>query len=205
MDLSHADFLHRATFSQGALSSARPQVSALGEAIRILWQVFAVEPSVINRAHGGGASRFNIDTEVTWHAAGNMRLAITMRPADGTPAQPLLIAGCHMMTPETAASTHYFHCGTRNFAVDDLALTAHRAQIARRAFDDEDKPMIEAVQLSMGAETDLLSRQPMLLAGDGGAVRVRRALKTLLEAEATRPAPEQRPVQSPVACGARQT
>jgi vanillate O-demethylase monooxygenase subunit len=183
MDLSHADFLHRATFSQGLLSTARPQVTVAGEAIKILWQVFDAEPSAINRAHGGGAKRFNIDTEVTWHAPGNMRLGITMRPADGTVAQPLLIEGCHMMTPENATSTHYFHCGTRNFAVEDTALTAHRAQIARRAFDDEDKPMIEAVQLSMGADTDLLARQPMLLAGDGGAVRVRRALKLLLDQE----------------------
>jgi phenylpropionate dioxygenase-like ring-hydroxylating dioxygenase large terminal subunit len=183
MDLSHADFLHRSSFAQGSLSEVRPQVSVQDEEVRILWSVSNAPPSVINRSHGGGASRFNIDTEVTWRAAGNMRLSITMRPADGTPAPALLIEGCHMMTPETATSTHYFHCGTRNFAVDDVALTAQRAQIARRAFDEEDKPMIEAVQRSMGADTHLLSRQPMLLAGDGGAVRVRRAIEKMLEAE----------------------
>jgi phenylpropionate dioxygenase-like ring-hydroxylating dioxygenase large terminal subunit len=183
MDLSHVDFLHQSSFAQGSLSSVRPQVSTRGEAIRILWSVTDAEPSVINRQHGGGASRFDIDTEVVWHAAGNMRLAVTMRPAGGAPGPVLVIEGCHMMTPETLASTHYFHCGTRNFAVDDAALTAQRAQIARRAFDEEDKPMIEAVQRSMGADTDLLSRQPMLLAGDGGAVRVRRAIKAMVDAE----------------------
>jgi phenylpropionate dioxygenase-like ring-hydroxylating dioxygenase large terminal subunit len=183
MDLSHVDFLHRSTFSQGSLSAVRPQVSVHGEAIRILWKVLDAEPSVINKPHIGDVKRIDIDTEVVWHAAGNMRLSITMRPTGGPSEPALLIQGCHMMTPESATSTHYFHCGTRNFAVDDLAMTAQRVKIARRAFDEEDKPMIEAVQRSMGADTDLLGRHPMLLGGDGGAVRVRRALKEMLAAE----------------------
>jgi vanillate O-demethylase monooxygenase subunit len=61
-------------------------------------------------------------------------------------------------------------------------MTEQRAKIARRAFDEEDKPMIEGVQRSMGTDTDLLGRHPMLLGGDSGAVRVRRALKDMLAA-----------------------
>jgi vanillate O-demethylase monooxygenase subunit len=50
-------------------------------------------------------------------------------------------------------------------------------------FASEDKPMVEGQQQLMGT-TDLWSLRPLLLAGDAGAVRVRRMLERLIKEEA---------------------
>ena len=59
---------------------------------------------------------------------------------------------------------------------------AEQVEVLRGPFEREDKPMIEAVGRNMnGAE--FWSLQPVLLAGDAAAVKVRRVLAKLIEAE----------------------
>jgi len=53
----------------------------------------------------------------------------------------------------------------------------------RKAFDTQDKPMIEAVQRNMGT-VDLDALGPVMLSTDGGPVRARRVLKQLIAEEA---------------------
>jgi hypothetical protein len=52
-------------------------------------------------------------------------------------------------------------------------------------FRHEDKPMLEAQQRRIG-DQDFWSLRPVLLAPDAGAVRARRKLAALIEAEAVR-------------------
>ena len=55
--------------------------------------------------------------------------------------------------------------------------------MARAVFEDEDGPMIEAIQSAMG-ESDFWSMKPLILKGDVGAVRARRRLMRLRGVEA---------------------
>ena len=59
-----------------------------------------------------------------------------------------------------------------------------QAQVAtfRVVFENEDRPVIEAVQQRMGG-ADLWSLKPVLLAGDAAAVRARRLLQAGIAAE----------------------
>ena len=50
------------------------------------------------------------------------------------------------------------------------------------AFLDEDKPMLERIQRTMGG-ADLMSLKPVMLPGDAGAIRVRRLLDKLIADE----------------------
>jgi vanillate O-demethylase monooxygenase subunit len=50
-------------------------------------------------------------------------------------------------------------------------------------FHEQDKPMIEGVQTRMG-DRELLSMRPILLATDAAAIRARRLLAAMIEAEA---------------------
>ncbi|HSV77600.1 MAG TPA: hypothetical protein VLK85_00145 [Ramlibacter sp.] len=90
--------------------------------------------------------------------------------------------GCHLMTPATETTTHYFWAQGRNWGTPDPAMDALRLDSLRKAFDTQDKPMIEAVQRNMGT-TDLDSLQPVMLSTDGGPVRARRVVKQLLQAK----------------------
>lgn len=38
--------------------------------------------------------------------------------------EPVEVRGCHIMTPETGHSTHYFFYGSRNFLVDDAQFSS---------------------------------------------------------------------------------
>ena len=62
-------------------------------------------------------------------------------------------------------------------------MDALRLDSLRKAFDTQDKPMIEAVQRNMGT-SDLDSLGPVMLSTDAGPVRARRVLKQLVAHEA---------------------
>jgi len=103
--------------------------------------------------------------------------------AAGAPEEDALSnLNAHVMTPQTATSTHYFFAATRNYKVDDGALNERLARMREKIFSTEDKPMIEHVASRMG-EADFWSLKPVLLPVDRGAVLVRRRLKAMIEAE----------------------
>jgi len=60
----------------------------------------------------------------------------------------------------------------------------------REPFEQEDLPMLEAQQRSIG-DSDFWSMKPILLAGDAAAVRARRVLDAMIKAEAEATAVEE--------------
>lgn len=93
------------------------------------------------------------------------------------------IQSAHIISPETRSTCHYFFGNSRNYAVGDAAADEKVREWQRIGFVDQDKPMLEAQQLSVG-DRDILSMNPVLLATDAGSVRIRRTLKALIDAEA---------------------
>jgi vanillate O-demethylase monooxygenase subunit len=95
--------------------------------------------------------------------------------------------GLHLLTPETATSTHYHFAAVRFNAPprsleEDLAIRETVSAGRKYAFEAQDAPVIEAQQRRMNEIGD---RRPTLLAVDAGAVRVQRILARLVAAEAT--------------------
>ena len=89
----------------------------------------------------------------------------------------------HCMTPESATRSHYFMCSTRRFLVDDEGFSAMLRAMLIRAFEHEDKPMLEKQQQRMGTD-DLWALKPVLLGVDTAAVQARRMLDRLIAKEA---------------------
>jgi len=90
----------------------------------------------------------------------------------------------NIITPETDSTTHYFWATARNFDLENEALTAAFREGARNAFENEDRPMLEAQQALMGSR-DLMTMKPVLLVNDAGSVRVRRMLQRMMDEEAS--------------------
>ena len=88
----------------------------------------------------------------------------------------------HNMVPETETSTHYFFCSTRKRFLDDAQYTEMLRKPIIAAFADEDKPMLEKQQARMG-NADFWQLKPTLLSIDEAAVRARKKLDALIEAE----------------------
>ena len=184
MDLSHADFLHPGSLATwGEVTRLRPQVQERDKELQVAWDwsTSAAPPIFAPLLPAGGACDMRL--QVNWRPAANMMIRFSCRPTGA--AEPFEVRGCHLMTPENETSTHYFFVGTRTYLLENTEYTRIQKEQILYAFSQEDKPIIEAVQRGMQT-TDLASLNPVLLPADAGAVRVRRKLVALIEAQAAR-------------------
>jgi phenylpropionate dioxygenase-like ring-hydroxylating dioxygenase large terminal subunit len=88
----------------------------------------------------------------------------------------------NIITPETDNTTHYFWATCRTFDLGNESLTTMFREGARNAFENEDRPLLEAQQATLGPR-DLMNMKPVLLVNDSGSVRVRRLLQKMIDAE----------------------
>ena len=85
----------------------------------------------------------------------------------------------HLITPETATSTHYFYSFARDFRLDDTAVTKILSDGSRTAFS-EDLAALEAQQRALNASPDA----PRIdINNDKAQLQARRILAELVESE----------------------
>lgn len=180
MDLSHVDYLHANTLGGGSISRSNASVSEEERSVTILWQV---DSDTVPPAFAGEmpdpAAPAKQSTQVVWTAPAIMALTIEIERPDDSPVEAKAF---HIMTPETATTTHYFYANCRSFRRDDAEYNAIMTRVVTQIFADEDKPMVEAQQLAMGT-ADLMDLKPLVLSPDMGAIRARRKLAAMIRAE----------------------
>ena len=185
LDLSHTDYLHPDTLGGGSISRARGKVEQSEEGtISIRWDCSDDVPGpLIASKLPPGTERADIWTHVTWHAPATMKLIQGVVPTGSPRTGPGINTNVHIMTPESARSTHYFFASTRDYRVDDAELNESLRVTRATIFATEDEPMIASQQQRIGS-ADFWDLKPALLRIDGGAVAVRRRLDALIAAEA---------------------
>lgn len=184
LDLSHIQFLHP-DLGTAAVAKAAVEVRAEGDEIVCERQMRdELLSPVLAQSYRTGGQPVDRTLSVRWQAPATMRLIVTVVPA-GRPKSESRYGSqsLHIFTPETEQTTHYFYSGSRNYEIEDDALTQKFVGALRRVFETEDKPMIEAQQAMMGT-SDLMSLHPAMLSVDAAAMRARRALAALIAAEA---------------------
>jgi phenylpropionate dioxygenase-like ring-hydroxylating dioxygenase large terminal subunit len=185
MDLSHIDHLHGPLINtRGKLSPLMPQVEKEADDVRIRWEWHA-NPAMLMLAENLSAPEASAEQffEVRWHAPSNLYLQVgAVQNSEDYYEDGVVSHAYHIMTPETATSSHYFYASTRNFRMDDEEYNSAKLENIVEVFATEDKPVIEAQQLEMGG-VDLWEQKPALLSCDAGAVQVRRTLQAMIEAE----------------------
>ena len=183
LDLSHTDYLHPETLGGGAVTRAKQRVEEAPQHLEVTWHAANAPPSPLLRSLLDDIpERTDFVQKVRWYAPSVMRLiAATIEPGQ-LPTEGYANINAHILTPETATTTHYFFAATRNYAMDDEALNQRIAETRAHIFATEDKPMIEEVQRRMG-DRDFWDLKPLLLSVDEASVRVRRRLDKLIAAE----------------------
>ena len=183
LDLSHVDYLHPDTLGGGNNTAARQQIVDGDGWFDVTWYARDKPPSPMMRTLVDTLpDRTDSFTRVRWFPPGVMKLTSGVLPAGGNEAEAVLNMNAHIMTPESARTTHYFFAATRNFRTDDAELNARIAAGRARIFATEDKPMIELVDERMG-DREFWSMRPVLLSIDGASVRARRRMQALMDAE----------------------
>jgi phenylpropionate dioxygenase-like ring-hydroxylating dioxygenase large terminal subunit len=183
MDLGHIEFLHEGLLGSEAVSQGETDVRQQGNMVisnRLVRN--EILPPSLDALFESGGSPVDRWLDVRWYAPANMHLTVGVTPA----GQPERIGketpGVHIMTPETETTTHYFWANARDFRRDEPELQDALEQGLRYAFEQQDKPMIDAVQQSMEGG-DFWEMRPVILACDAGAIRARRVLRKMIRDE----------------------
>lgn len=182
MDLTHADFLHASTLGGGINSRAKTEVKQADDTVAVLWSAIDDDlPPLMAQLIGAADGRGDFHNRVLWEAPGHLRQQVRFSLPNQLGNQAMDSMTCHVMTPETATTTHYFFCHTSDMVTANPAAAPQMLDALMGAFAGEDKPMLEAQSKRIGGK-DFWSFKPALLPSDKGAVLVRRTLDRLIEA-----------------------
>jgi vanillate O-demethylase monooxygenase subunit len=184
LDLNHVPFVHASTLAlptDGPPLIPRHEFSMDGESIHSNYYISGIAPNPRSLSLFED-KRADFSAEMTWRAPANLALDVWLRPIAGSRATPLHQPTLHYLTPESDTVTHYFVALGRNLKIDDKSEDEISVENLRRAFVQEDEPMLRACQQMMGT-TDLFSLDPVILKADIAAVQARRAVSKLLAAE----------------------
>ena len=183
LDLSHVEFLHPFLSQSG--SSAQIQFKAVQDGDKVTaYHLMLDQPNtpLFEILLGKDAGRIDGRAHMHWTAPANLMLdtgATVAGQPDGRDAQ---MPQAHLLTPETELTSHYFWGVSRNSAREDPDISRMLQRGIQGAFENEDEPMVRAVQERMGGR-DLFDMSPALLPMDEASVRARRVLQRLIDQE----------------------
>lgn len=185
IDLSHTDYLHANTLGGGMITRTTPEIIETDEYIEVMWFSPCTPPSALMAGFFRDLPE-TVDSwaQVRWYPPGLMRLTAATAAAGSAMGDGLINTQAHMLTPETATTSHYFFAATRNYRMGDAQLNERIAAARREIFTTEDKPMLELIQGRMNK--DFWEMKPMLFGIDKAPVKVRRKLGKLMEQDAAR-------------------
>jgi vanillate O-demethylase monooxygenase subunit len=186
LDLSHIEFMHP-LFSSEAVRRAKVECVQDGETVwcKRFMANDTEAPDFIREGFqvpkGVPIDRW---LDVRWNAPANMALWAGGVASGTPPEQGGVVHQAHCFTPASRHRTHYFYSIAFPRAMGSMAeeLAQQNIGLLREPFEQEDKPVIEAVARRMG-DADFWSLKPVLLSGDAAAVRARRLLKQMIETE----------------------
>jgi phenylpropionate dioxygenase-like ring-hydroxylating dioxygenase large terminal subunit len=191
LDLGHIEFLHPGFFGSEAIRRAKTEVRQEGNTVhsnRLTHD--EILPPFLDTSFGANGKAVDRWLNTRWDAPALMELDVGATLTGRPHSEGRSIPGCHFFTPETDSKTHYFWTYSRDYEKDNQVLDAEIMAGITYAFEFQDKPIIEAQQLSIG-DVDLMSLRPVLLAGDAAAARARRVLEKLIHAEQIDPSAPQ--------------
>lgn len=171
MDLSHAAILHEDTLGKLTPNLDQGQLSVEKDGERI---VAAITMNATD-LHGDGVL-YDQWMDMVWSAPANMAMEIGSVPSgEQRPplGWPLKSGAIHILTPETADTSHYIWGNSSGFRPQPGMVDP---------FGDEDEPMLADCHEMMGGE-DFWALRPVVLPADVAGIRVRRRLEQLIREE----------------------
>lgn len=182
-DLTHVQFVHGEHQGSEAYPHITTDVKQDGNTIySYLTFPNGRPPTFYQNAVPDKERPIDLVYEVRWNAPSCAKLMVRAY-VPGDRSVPLLeIQSAHIVTAESETTCHYFFANSRDYAIHDSEADERVREWQRIGFVEQDKPMLEAQQQSMG-DADLMALKPVLLEADAAAVRIRRTLQSLIQSE----------------------
>jgi vanillate O-demethylase monooxygenase subunit len=182
LDLSHVQFLHPGLRVARA-KQHRHEMRQDGDKVSsFFWRDEGLPNALMQMCGWPAQQPGDTRAHMHWHKPSLMLLDVGITGVGRPVEEGVAVPSVHLLTPETATTTHYFFGFVRQVGLDDMALGERIRALGIQAFAHEDKPVIEAQQKAVG-DADIMSMGLALLQPDASAVRARRVLASLLQAE----------------------
>jgi vanillate O-demethylase monooxygenase subunit len=183
LDLSHASYLHAGLLGNDAMVDTRTDVERQGNTLWVSRFTPDVPvPQLYDLMFRQDGRNVDIWTRIRWNAPGCL-LNDTGACAPNTDRSTGTgLYGIHLLTPETATTTHYHFCAVRQNTVQrdpaaDEHIRGQLSELRHRAFEEQDRAMIEAQQRNISRSNGDL--RPAPLSVDAGIVRYHRIIDEL--------------------------
>jgi phenylpropionate dioxygenase-like ring-hydroxylating dioxygenase large terminal subunit len=184
LDLSHIEWVHKGTFAgQGVIFAGQHTVRQDGNTLHSDWWMPNVPPPTVARGLVPEGETVDHWLRMRWNAPASMRLDVGATPHGAPEAHGFDIPQAHILTPANEHETHYFWTASRNHDVDSAEADAYMMDLFREAFDQEDKPLLEAAYANVKGK-DFWAEKPVSLGVDQGGTRARRLLESMIAREA---------------------
>jgi vanillate O-demethylase monooxygenase subunit len=186
LDLSHIQYLHRATLGSSDVSAASIEVVQDGNTVhsRRLVTNEQLTPFLESAFFVAPGQRVDRELDVRWDPPASMLLTVTVTPTGRPAGEGHVRRIAHLFSPETDTTTHYW------FALAyPRSMGPHAEELAENGvaglvtpFETEDLPMLEAQQVVIG-DREFMGMRPLILESDAGATRARRILNRMIATE----------------------
>jgi len=183
MDLSHIEFVHKGSFAgQGVIFAGQHSVEQADDTLHSNWWMADIAPPSVAQGVFPPDMRTDHWLDMRWNAPASMRLNVGVCPHGQPREAGFEVPQAHILTPANQHQTHYFWSTSRPVAGPEPDMDAMLLDLFRQAFDEEDKPIIEAAYANV-AGSDFWANKPLSLGIDQGGTRARRKVEALLKAE----------------------
>lgn len=183
LDLSHIEFVHKGSFAgQGVIFAGEHSVRQEGATLHSDWWMADIPPPSVAQGAYPPDARTDHWLDMRWNAPASMRLDVGVCPQGQPRAAGFEVPQAHILTPGNEHQTHYFWSTSRANDTASAELDELLMGLFRQAFDDEDKPLIEAAYANVRGR-DFWGERPLSLGIDQGGTRARRMLEKMIAAE----------------------
>jgi vanillate O-demethylase monooxygenase subunit len=184
LDLSHLDYVHLGTISNGAVTKGEYQMEQNGSTVHSNWWVPETKcPTQFSPFVADPAEPVDHWLDMRWDAPAILYLDVGVAPVGTDRLGKYDVLQGHFVTPETQITSHYLWIASRPGTDEPPEMNDMFRELARKAFEDEDLPFVEAGQRGMKS-TNFWDEKPVIFPEDAGAVRARRVLDKLIRDEA---------------------
>lgn len=184
LDLSHIEFVHKGSFAgQGVIFAGEHSVRLEGETLHSNWWMAGISPPSVAQGVFPPDARVDHWLDMRWNAPASMRLNVGVCPHGAPRDAGFEVPQAHILTPANEHQTHYFWSTSRPVEGAEPEMDAMLLELFRQAFDEEDKPLIEAAYANVKGR-DFWGEKPLSLGIDQGGTRARRLLEKLIAGEA---------------------
>jgi len=189
LDLSHASFLHDGILGSAATVAAQTEVEQHARGLTVRrWMPGVPSPRLFDTFSEQPGRRVDMWFDMNWQAPCALVNDVGATDPGSDRSLGYRILGAHILTPETATTTHYHFAAALRVppghdAAQDARIGRTLSEIRRYAFEQQDAPVIEAQQrelLRAGPDAP----RPALFEIDVGPVRYRRMMDEMLAREA---------------------